>query len=144
MEISRLGLQNSIYTKNEHSNQALEQVDLNKGILGNKVPEQSTVDNVHQDTIEQNNKVEVYSSPEYVHKSIINERPIQDFSFDFSKKNDINSVKSGNNSIKDIEEVSVSTMKKDDVLDQYKFFVKTSLVNDEDGSVRQVVRPKTL
>ena len=65
---------------------------------------------------------------------------LENFVFDFKKDNEYNLV-GAKSKLEDLDvEQAISDMKKDSVLDQYKFFVKSSLVNDEDGSVRQVVR----
>lgn len=64
----------------------------------------------------------------------------QDFVFDFKQNNDYNLV-AAKSKVEDVDvEKALSDMKKDSVLDQYKFFVKSSLVNNEDGTVRQVIR----
>ena len=64
----------------------------------------------------------------------------QDFVFDFKQNNQYNLV-AAKSKVEDVDvEKALSDMKKDSVLDQYKFFVKSSLVNNEDGTVRQVIR----
>lgn len=64
----------------------------------------------------------------------------EDFVFDFKQNNQYNLV-AAQSEAEDIDvEKAISDMKKDTVLDQYKFFVKSSLVNNEDGNVRQVIR----
>jgi len=60
--------------------------------------------------------------------------------FDFKKNNEFNLV-GAQSEAEDLDvDKALSNMKKDSVLDQYKFFVKSSLVSDQDGSVRQVAK----
>ena len=60
--------------------------------------------------------------------------------FDFKKNNEFNLV-GAQSKAEDLDvDMALSNMKKDSVLDQYKFFVKSSLVSDQDGSVRQVAK----
>ena len=60
--------------------------------------------------------------------------------FDFKKNNEYNLV-GATSKIEDLDvDKAITDMQKDSVLDQYKFFVKTALTTDEDGSVRQVIR----
>ena len=60
--------------------------------------------------------------------------------FDFKKNNEFNLV-AAQSKAEDLDVVkALSDMKKDSVLDQYKFFVKSSLGSDADGSVRQVTK----
>lgn len=64
-----------------------------------------------------------------------------DFSFDFKKHNEFQLV-GATNKIEDMDvEKAISDMKKDAVLDQYKFFVNSNnLGTDQDGTVRKVQR----
>ena len=60
--------------------------------------------------------------------------------FDFKKNNEFNLV-GAQSKVEDVDvDKALSDMKKDSVLDQYKFFVKSSLLSDADGSVRQVIK----
>ena len=60
--------------------------------------------------------------------------------FDFKKNNEFNLV-GAQSKVEDVDvDKALSDMKKDSVLDQYKFFVKSPLVSDADGSVRQVTK----
>jgi len=60
--------------------------------------------------------------------------------FDFKKNNEFNLV-GAQSKAEDLDvDQALSDMKKDSVLDQYKFFVKSSLVNDTDGSVKQIIK----
>jgi len=60
--------------------------------------------------------------------------------FDFKKNNEFNLV-GAQSKAEDLDvDKALSDMKKDSVLDQYKFFVKSSLLSDADGSVRQVIK----
>ena len=60
--------------------------------------------------------------------------------FDFKKNNEFNLV-GAQSKAEDLDvDQALSDMKKDSVLDQYKFFVKSSLGSDADGSVRQVTK----
>lgn len=62
------------------------------------------------------------------------------FSFDFKRDNEYNLI-GAKSEIEDLDvEKALSDMKKDSVLDQYKFFVKSSLVSNEDGSVKQITK----
>jgi hypothetical protein len=62
-----------------------------------------------------------------------------DFTFDFKKNNNFNLV-GATSSMEDMDlDKAMSDMKKDSVLDQYKFFVNpVNLGTDEDGTVRLV------
>lgn len=64
-----------------------------------------------------------------------------DFTFDFKKHNNFNLV-GATNKLEDMDvNKAVNDMKKEDVLDQYKFFVQPSkLGTDSDGTVRLVMR----
>lgn len=60
------------------------------------------------------------------------------FVFDFKKHNEYNLV-GATSKMEDLDiDKALSDMKKDSVLDQYKFFVKSTLISNEDGSVRQI------
>jgi len=60
--------------------------------------------------------------------------------FDFKKNNEFNLV-AAQSKVEDLDvDKALSDMKKDSVLDQYKFFVKSTLGSDADGSVRQVAK----
>lgn len=62
------------------------------------------------------------------------------FIFDFKKDNEYNLI-GAKSKLEDMDvDKALSDMKKDSVLDQYKFFVKSTLVSNEDGSVRQVTK----
>ena len=65
---------------------------------------------------------------------------LEKITFDFKKNNEFNLV-GAQSKVEDLDvEKALSDMKKDSVLDQYKFFVKSSLGSDADGSVRQVTK----
>jgi len=65
---------------------------------------------------------------------------LEKITFDFKKNNEFNLV-GAQSKAEDLDvDKALSDMKKDSVLDQYKFFVKSSLVSDADGSVRQVIK----
>ena len=65
---------------------------------------------------------------------------LEKITFDFKKNNEFNLV-GAQSKVEDLDvDKALSDMKKDSVLDQYKFFVKSSLVSDQDGSVRQVAK----
>ena len=65
---------------------------------------------------------------------------LEKITFDFKKNNEFNLV-GAQSKAEDLDVVkALSDMKKDSVLDQYKFFVKSSLGSDADGSVRQVTK----
>lgn len=70
-----------------------------------------------------------------VHK--MNQTTPQDFTFDFSKKEDFQLV-GARNKLEDVDvEKGISDMKKETVLDQYKYFVNPmNLGTDQDGTVK--------
>ena len=62
--------------------------------------------------------------------------------FDFKRDNDYNLI-GASSKLEDLDvEKALSDMKRDSVLSQYQFFVKSpkGLGTDEDGTVRKVVR----
>lgn len=63
-----------------------------------------------------------------------------DYSFNLKRSKDYNLI-GARSKMDDIDvEKAVSNIKKDSRLEQYKFFVKTDILNNEDGSVRRVIR----
>lgn len=83
-----------------------------------------------RDNLKQSNKI---NDNQY---KVDKQDSLEKFTFDFKRANDFNLV-GAKSKVEDMDvDKALSDMKKDSVLDQYKFFVKSSLGKDEDGSVR--------
>ncbi len=121
----------------EYYNMNMQQA---RGIVSEPVNPVSPVNPVEQvNPVAQNAPADVVIDNENKAPRVSNPN---NFEFDFKKSNDFNLV-GANSKLEDLDvEQELSEMKKDSILDQYKFFVPSTLGQDEDGLVRQVVRQK--
>ncbi len=93
----------------------------------------ASLETVHNSS---NKIVDTDTKPE----KVVSPKPEVEFSFNLKKGSGFNLI-GANSKMEDIDvEKAMSDIKKDSVLDRYKFFVNTTVLDNEDGVVRRISR----